>query len=290
MIGEVLAETDLPKGAFSILPCHRADATAFTTDSRLKLLSFTGSQEVGWGLKSKAGRKKVTLELGGNAACIVDADTDVDDAVSRCVTGAFYQSGQSCVSVQRILIHEDIYDAFEEALLHKTRQLVHGDPKAENTFVGPMITEQEACRVEEWVQKAVASGATLLCGGTRQGALMHATLLKNVPQTCAVVQEEVFGPVAVLSRFQSFDDALREVNNSRFGLQAGVFTRDIYNIQKAWDTLEVGGVIIGDVPSWRVDHMPYGGVKESGLGREGIRYSMDSMTEMRFLAIRTPRT
>ena len=290
MIGEILAETDLPKGAFSILPCHRTEASAFTTDPRLKLLSFTGSQDVGWALKSKAGQKKVTLELGGNAACIVDADSDIDDAVSRCIVGAFYQSGQSCVSVQRILVHDDIYDAFEQALLARTLELVHGDPKSEDTFIGPMITEKEAVRVERWVHEAVAAGATVLCGGTRSGAMMHGTLLRNVPPTCAVVREEVFGPVAVLSRFHTFDDALNTVNDSRFGLQAGVFTRDIYKIQQAWDTLDVGGVIIGDVPSWRVDHMPYGGVKDSGLGREGIRYSMQSMTEMRFLAIRTPKT
>ena len=288
MIGDILAETDLPKGAFSILPCRRNDAVAFTTDPRLKLLSFTGSQDVGWDLKSKAGQKKVTLELGGNAACIVDEDAHIEDAVSRCIVGAFYQSGQSCVSVQRIYVHDRIYDAFEDQLLAHTRTLIHGDPKQEETFIGPMITEKEAQRVEQWVAEAVQAGGTLLCGGTRSGAMMQATLLRDVPHRCAVVQEEVFGPVAVLQRFTSFDDALHHVNDSRFGLQAGAFTRDIYKVQKAWDMLEVGGVIIGDVPSWRVDHMPYGGVKDSGLGREGIRYSMKSMTEMRFLAIRRP--
>ncbi|MEM7410740.1 MAG: aldehyde dehydrogenase family protein [Myxococcota bacterium] len=289
LIGEVLAETDLPPGAFSILPARRDGADLFTTDERLKLLSFTGSPGVGWDLKARAGKKKVVLELGGNAAVIIDADTDLDDAVERVVFGAFYQSGQSCIGVQRILVHADIYDAFRERMVEATRALRSGDPKDEDTFIGPMISEREAQRLEEWIRAAEAAGGTLLCGGTRDGAMLDATLLEDVPAGQDVVRLEAFGPVAVLSRFEDFDRALESVNDSAFGLQAGIFTRDLYKAQAAWDTLEVGGVVIGDVPSWRVDHMPYGGVKDSGLGREGIRFAMEDMTEIRLLVVRTPQ-
>ncbi|MBR9884306.1 MAG: aldehyde dehydrogenase family protein [Oceanospirillales bacterium] len=288
IIGEVLAETDLPKGAFSILPCRRDGADLFTTDERLKLLSFTGSPEVGWDLKARAGKKPVVLELGGNAACIVDEGTDIDDAVARIVFGAYYQSGQSCISVQRIMVHESLYDAVRDKLTDAVKALKSGDPKDESTFIGPMISEKEATRLHGWVEDAVAKGATLLCGGQRDGAMLQATLLENVPADTDVNCQEAFGPVAVLSRFSDFNAALKEVNNSDFGLQAGIFTRDIYKIQKAWDELEVGGVVIGDVPSWRVDHMPYGGVKDSGLGREGVRYAIEDMTELRLLVIRDP--
>ena len=288
IIGEVLAETGLPEGAFSILPCHRDGADLFTTDDRLKLLSFTGSPAVGWKLKAMAGKKKVVLELGGNAACIVDQDADLKDAVARLVFGAFYQSGQSCIGVQRIIVHEAIYDDLKDQLVVATGKLVAGDPKDESTFIGPMISEKEAERLESWIHSAVDSGGTLLCGGARQGAMLEATLLEDVPKDQLVCTEEAFGPVAVLSRFTNFEQALREVNESAFGLQAGVFTRDLYKAYQAWDELDVGGVIIGDVPSWRVDHMPYGGVKDSGLGREGIRFAIDDMTEIRNLVIRTP--
>ena len=289
IIGEVLAETDLPPGAFSILPCHRDGAELFTTDDRLKLLSFTGSPDVGWKLKAKAGKKKVVLELGGNAACIVDRDADLDDAVERLVFGAFYQSGQSCIGVQRILIHDAIYSETKERLVAATRQLVSGDPKDEATFVGPLISPREAERLESWIGEAVEAGGTLLCGGHRDGAMLEATLLEGVLRDQKICAQEAFGPVAVLSRFESFEGALREVNDSVFGLQAGVFTRDLYHAQTAWDELEVGGVIVGDVPSWRVDNMPYGGVKESGLGREGVRFAMEDMTEIRNLVVRTPQ-
>ena len=288
IIGEILAETDLPAGAFSILPCRREGAELFTTDERLKLLSFTGSPDVGWTLKARAGKKKVVLELGGNAACVVDRDADLDDAVERVVFGAFYQSGQSCIGVQRLLIHAEVYDVLKERLVEATRQLVMGDPKDEATFVGPMISVGEAERLESWVRSAVEAGGKLLCGGTRAGAMLEATLLENVPKDEPICTREAFGPVAVLSRFDAFDEALREVNDSTFGLQAGVFTRDLYHMQQAWDELDVGGVIIGDVPSWRVDNMPYGGVKDSGLGREGVRFAMEDMTEIRNLVIRTP--
>ncbi|MBK7299214.1 MAG: aldehyde dehydrogenase family protein [Moraxellaceae bacterium] len=286
LIGEVLAETSLPQGAFSILPCSRDGADLFTTDERIKLLSFTGSPEVGWALKAKAGKKKVTLELGGNAACIVDADANIDDAVQRIIFGAFYQSGQSCISVQRIIIHQAIYEQVKAKLVVASASLIMGSPHHEQTFIGPMISEKEAQRLQLWIQQAIEQGANLLCGGQRQGAMLQATLLENVPNHAALYCEEAFGPVAILSSFNDFDQALAQVNDSTFGLQAGIFTRDIYKAYKAWDTLEVGGVVIGDVPSWRVDNMPYGGVKDSGLGREGIRYAIEDMTEVRLLVVR----
>ena len=288
IIGEVLAETDLPKGAFSILPCRRDGADLFTTDDRLKLLSFTGSPEVGWALKARAGKKPVVLELGGNAACIVDEGSDIDDAVARIVFGAYYQSGQSCISVQRIMVHEAHYDEVREKLTSAVNGLVHGDPKDESTFIGPMISEKEATRLHDWVIEAKEAGARVLAGGERDGAMLQATLLEDVPADTNVSCQEAFGPVAILSRFSDFDAALDEVNDSDFGLQAGIFTRDIYKIQKAWNELDVGGVVIGDVPSWRVDHMPYGGVKDSGLGREGVRYAIEDMTELRLLVVRDP--
>jgi len=287
ILGEILAECPLPEGAFSILPCRRAAADSFATDERLALLSFTGSSAVGWALKAKAGKKKVVLELGGNAAAVVDADVDLDDVVARLIFGAFYQSGQSCVSVQRVIIHEAIYDALRARLVAAAEALVVGDPRQETTSVGPMISEAEAARLETWIRSACARGARLLCGGQRQGALMQPTLLEQVPPDEALVAEEAFGPVAVLSPCADLDAAFAEVNASRYGLQAGVFTRDIQRALQAWDQLEVGGVIINDVPSWRADSMPYGGVKDSGLGREGVRFAMEDMTEIRMLVVRT---
>ncbi len=289
VIGEILAETDLPKGAFSILPCRRDSADLLTEDDRLKLLSFTGSPDVGWKLKARAGKKPVVLELGGNAACVVDNDWDLDDAVARVIIGAFYQSGQSCIGVQRLYVHSDVYDTFKEKLLAKTKALKSGDPKDPETFIGPMISESEAERLHSWIKDAQDRGATLLCGGERDGNMLQASLLENVPADCELSAEEAFGPVAILEPFDDYDAVLKRVNDSRFGLQAGIFTRDIYKAQKAWDELEVGGVVIGDVPSWRVDHMPYGGVKDSGIGREGIRYAIEDMTELRLMVVRTPQ-
>jgi acyl-CoA reductase-like NAD-dependent aldehyde dehydrogenase len=288
LIGEVLAETKLPEGAFSILPCAREHAGVLATDERFKLLSFTGSPEVGWDLKKKAGRKKVVLELGGNAAAIVDADWDLDDAVARVVFGAFYQSGQSCIKAQRILVHANVYDAFRGRLVAATKALKCGNPRDEATFIGPLITEKDAQRLEAWIDSARKRGARVLCGGKRDGAVLEPTLLENVPKDEPLVCQEAFGPVAVLSSFSDFDAALDEVNASSFGLQAGVFTRDLYKAHRAWDRLEVGGVIVGDVPSWRVDCMPYGGVKDSGFGREGVRFAIEDMTEIRLLVVRTP--
>ncbi len=286
IMGEILAETDLPKGAFSILPASRDGADLFTVDERLKLLSFTGSPGVGWDLKAKAGKKKVVLELGGNAAVIIDHDADLDDALERVVFGAFYQSGQSCIGVQRIIIHESIYDTFKDMLVTKTKSLISGDPKERDTFIGPMISEGEAKRLHGWIESAVDGGATLLCGGNREGNMLEATLLENVDTNADAYREEAFGPLALLSKFSDFGAALNEVNDSKFGLQAGIFTRDLFKTLDAWDHLDVGGVVINDVPSYRVDNMPYGGVKDSGLGREGIRFAMEDMTEIRNLVIR----
>ena len=287
IMGEIMAETDLPKGAFSILPCSRDGADLFTVDDRLKLLSFTGSPDVGWDLKARCGKKKVVLELGGNAAVVVDKDTeDLNDAVERIIFGAFYQSGQSCIGVQRILIHESIYDELRDKLVEKTQTLVCGDPKNPDTFIGPMISEGEANRLKAWIDEAVAAGATLLCGGELDGTMLQATLMENVPGTANARNEEAFGPMALLDKFSNWDQAIDMVNDSKFGLQAGIMTRDFYKVQKAWDKMDVGGIVVGDVPSYRVDNMPYGGVRDSGLGREGIRFAMEDMTEIRNLVIR----
>ncbi|MFC0677606.1 aldehyde dehydrogenase family protein [Lysobacter korlensis] len=287
LIGGVLAETDLPLGAFSVLPCRVEDATALVEDDRIALLSFTGGL-VGWDLKARAGRKKVVLELGGNAACIVDADPGaaLDHVVERLVLGAYYQSGQSCISVQRILVHRSLIDALRPRLVEAVSKLRTGDPRDEHTFIGPMIDEDAARRVEDWIDEACRAGATRLAGGARKGRMLPATLLENVPRDARLQRQEAFGPVALIEPFDEFDDALSIVNDSDFGLQAGVFTASLDHAMRAWDRLEVGGVIIGDVPSFRVDTMPYGGVKGSGLGREGVRYAIEDMTEPRLLVIR----
>lgn len=288
IIGEVLAETDLPAGAFSILPCRRDGADLFTSDDRLKLLSFTGSPAVGWDLKARAGKKPVVLELGGNAACIVAADADIEDAIARNVHGGYYQSGQSCIGVQRIFVHRDVYEQFRDDFVAQVAALKPGNPMDEDSFIGPIISDKECSRIETWVAEAVAAGARVLTGGGRlEHNIYQATVLEEVPKDAKVYREEVFGPVTLLAPFDDFDQALEMVNDSAFGLQAGVFTRDIGRIQKAWDQLEVGGVCINEVPSWRVDHMPYGGVKDSGLGREGIRWAMRDMSEPRLLVIRS---
>lgn len=289
IIGAVLAETDLPKGAFSILPCSNDDAGLLVEDARIKLLSFTGGL-VGWDLKARAGKKKVVLELGGNAACIVDQDPglDLDAVVERIVFGTYYQSGQSCIGVQRIFVHADVHVELRRKLKAAVAKLKMGDPRNEKTFVGPMIDEDAAKRVESWISAARKGGAKLLAGGERKGNMLPATLLENVPHDADLYRKEAFGPVAGMEAFDDFDDALARVNDSDFGLQAGVFTGRLSHAMRAWDRLEVGGVIIGDVPSFRVDNMPYGGVKDSGLGREGVRYAIEDMTEQRLLVIRDP--
>jgi acyl-CoA reductase-like NAD-dependent aldehyde dehydrogenase len=287
IIGEVLAETDLPRGAFSILPCRIEDADPFVTDERLKLLSFTGGQ-IGWQLKARAGRKKVVLELGGNAACIVDADQKprLDFVIARLISGSFYQSGQSCIGVQRILIHASLYAEVKKRFVSAAKKLKAGDPRKPETFLGPMIDEAAARRLETWIAEAKKAGAKILCGGKRDGNMLAATVLEDVPHTAKLNRLEAFGPVALLEPFEEFGAALATVNASDYGLQAGLFTDNLSHALQAWDTLVQGGVIVGDIPSFRVDNMPYGGVKLSGFGREGIRYAIEDMTERRLLVIR----
>ena len=287
ILGEILAETALPEGAFSILPCTREAADRFTTDERIKLLSFTGSPDVGWALKAKAGKKKVVLELGGNAACIVDEGVDLAHAADRIITGAFYQSGQSCISVQRVLAHHTVYEHLKELLRARAAMLKMGDPLGEDTFLGPMISEGDALRIENWIQEAVDGGAKLVCGGQRQGLFVEATFLENVAPHMKISCVEAFGPVATLQPFFNFEEAVRLANNSVYGLQAGVFTDSLERVLYAFRELDVGGVVINDVPSFRVDHMPYGGVKDSGLGREGVRFAIQEMTEIKMLVLKT---
>jgi acyl-CoA reductase-like NAD-dependent aldehyde dehydrogenase len=285
ILGEILAETDWPKGAFSILPCSSRDAEAMITDDRIKKLSFTGSPSVGWWMKGKAGKKRVTLELGGNAPCIVDRDADLDYAADRITIGAFYQSGQSCISVQRVLAHQEVYEPLKARLVERAGKLKAGDPQQEDTFLGPLISEEEARRVEQWVKDAVKGGAKPLCGGGRSGSVIEATYLENADADMKVSCQEVFGPVAVLERFGEFKDAIRRANASDFGLQAGVFTKNLDHAWYAYNELEYGGVVINDMPSIRVDSMPYGGIKDSGFGREGVRFSMADMSEPKMLLL-----
>ncbi len=287
IIGEILAETDLPKGAFSILTLDGKHATPLVEDERLKLLSFTGGQ-IGWDLKTKAGRKKVTLELGGNAACIIDADQKphLDKVIERLIFGAFYQSGQSCISVQRIYAHASIYDELKKRLVDAVKQLKAGDPKKKDVFLGPMIDEAAAERLQGWIDEAQKAGGKILCGGKRKGNMLEATLMENVPKNTKANRMEAFGPFALLEPFKKIDDAIAMVNDSDYGLQAGIFTDSLDHAMRAWNGLEQGGVIVNDVPSFRVDNMPYGGIKLSGIGREGIRYAIEDMTEIRLMVMR----
>ena len=291
ILGQILAETRLPRGAFSVLPCRLEHVAPLVEDERIALLSFTGSGKVGWVLKARAGRKRVTLELGGNAACVVDEDQAprLDHIADRLTLGAYYQSGQSCISVQRILVHRSLLGPLREALLARVRGLRAGDPRDESTTLGPMIDEAAAARLHGWIEEARGAGATVLCGGARSGATLEATLLEGVPRHLPLHAEEAFGPVALLEPFDTFDEALALVNDSQYGLQAGVFTGALDRAMRAWDELEVGGVVVGDIPSFRVDSMPYGGVKGSGLGREGVRSAIEDMSETRLLVLAPTR-
>ncbi|MCI0629661.1 MAG: aldehyde dehydrogenase family protein [Phycisphaerales bacterium] len=292
MLAQILAETDLPPGSFSVLPSEVDDAAPMIEDDRIKLLSFTGSAAVGWMLKSKAGKKKVVLELGGNAACIVDRDVDLQAASQRITFGAFYQSGQSCISVQRLIAHQEIYQDLKALLIEQATKLKAGDPRDESTFLGPLITEKDVQRIDQWVQESVKRGARVLCGGRRppstSGPFYEATIVENVPSDVKLSCEEAFGPVMTIQPFARFAEACEIANQSRYGLQAGVFTNTFSHALHAFDALQVGGVIINDVPSMRIDSMPYGGVKDSGLGREGVRYAMLEMSELRLMAYKRP--
>lgn len=287
-VAEYLAETDLPRGGVSILPMDRETGDRLVTDERFKLLSFTGSPSIGWRMKSQAGRKKVVLELGGNAGAIVDETADLDWAVARLVFGSFAYAGQVCISVQRIYVVAGIYEEFERRFVEKVRALHIGPPSDESTDLGPMVDEAAVRRTDEWVREAVADGARALTGGEPDGRFYPATVLVDVPRDARVCGEEVFAPVVNLFPVATFDDAVAEINASRFGLQCGVFTASLERALLAHEELDVGGVIVNDIPTWRVDHMPYGGVKESGLGREGVRYAIEDMTEPRLLAINRP--
>jgi glyceraldehyde-3-phosphate dehydrogenase (NADP+) len=284
-LGEVVLEAGLPAGAFSVLPCENAVAERLVVDPRYQMLSFTGSAPVGWMLKAKCGKKRVALELGGNAAVIVEPDADLDYAATRCMVGGFGYAGQTCISVQRIFVHERIRDAFTALLLEKVKTLKSGDPAHEETVVGPLIDQGAAQRVEAWVAEAVAQGGRLLIGGGRRGAVVEPTVLTDVRPTMKVSCQEVFGPVVAVTSYQRFEEALAAVNDSAYGLQAGIFTRDINRIFQAYRELQVGAVLANEIPTFRADHMPYGGVKDSGLGREGVRYAMQEMTEPKLLVL-----
>jgi acyl-CoA reductase-like NAD-dependent aldehyde dehydrogenase len=274
-----------PDGGLNVLPLSNEDAGVLVTDDRIKLISFTGSVPVGWDIKRRAGKKKVVLELGGNAAVIVHNDTDVPYAAERCVVGGFAYAGQTCISVQRIFVEQSVYGKFTDVLVESVKQLKTGDPLDESTDVGPLIRESDAIRSAAWIDEAVHAGARLLCGGRRTNSLVEPTILTGTRPDMKVNCQEIFGPVVTVEPYKDFDQALRLVNNSAYGMQAGVFTRDAKLLFQAYEELEVGGVIAGDVPSFRIDHMPYGGVKDSGLGREGLRYAMEEMTEPKLLVM-----
>ncbi len=278
VLGEILAETDLPEGMFSVLPVPNDRAASLVQDPRLPVVSFTGSGPVGYSIMDSVPRKHVTLELGGNAAAVVLADADLEWAASRVALFSNYQAGQSCIAVQRVIVEDAVADAFTDKLVAAVGALVTGDPTDDKTQVGPLVSEDAAVRVESWVNEAVSAGARLLAGGTRDGATVAPTVLADVPADAKVACEEVFGPVMIVQRVASVDEAFAAVNDSRYGLQAGVFTRSLDVAFRANRELEVGGVIIGDVPSYRADQMPYGGVKESGVGREGLRSAMEDFT------------
>jgi glyceraldehyde-3-phosphate dehydrogenase (NADP+) len=287
-LAEILDGTSWPKGALSVVPASREVADRLITDERPALLSFTGSQRVGWDLKRRAGKKKVVLELGGNAAVIVDESADLDAALPKLVYGAFSYAGQKCISVQRIYVHARRFDEFLERFSAAARATKVGDPRDPDLSCGPMIDEANARRVEEWIEEARQAGARVVVGGARQGALVPPTVLTGVPGHCRLAREEAFGPTVNVEPVDSFDAAISQVNDSVYGLQCGVFTRDLSNTLRAFERLVVGAVIVNDAPSFRVDHMPYGGVKESGLGREGVREAIRELTEPRLLVLPPP--
>ncbi len=282
-LAKIIAQTGLPKGAVSVLPMDRESGNLLVTDERFGLLTFTGSPEVGWEMKKNAGKKKVILELGGNAGVIVSKDANINLAVKKCLVGAFAYSGQVCIHAQRIYVEDEVFDEFIEKMVEGARQLNAGSPLDESTEISAMIDDGNAKRVQSWVEEAQEQGAKVLTGGIRVNNTVMPTILTNTTKVMKVCALEIFGPVVAVEKFNNFKDALDMVNDSRYGLQAGVFTDSIGRMNQAWKELEVGGVIINDVPTFRVDHMPYGGVKDSGLGREGVKYSIMDMLEPRLL-------
>jgi len=285
ILAEIIENSGLPHGGFNAVPCGYEAAEALLDDDKVKKVTFTGSPEIGWDLKKRAFKKRVTLELGGNAAVVIEPDADLDYALIRTVLGSFSYSGQICISIQRIYIHESIYDRFLSDFVESTQKLKIGDPLNEETDIGPMINPAAAEQAEEWINEALENGAVLACGGQRQNSLFEPTILEKVDPKLRISWLEAFAPVAVVYSYRDFDKALEAVNHSIYGLQAGVFTNDLQKAFKAYETLDVGGVIINDIPTFRIDHMPYGGVKESGFGREGLKYAIEEMTEMKLLAV-----
>lgn len=285
LLAEVVEKSGWPAGGLGVLPLANSDAERLVADDRFKMLTFTGSGPVGWALKAKAGKKKVTLELGGNAGVIVHSDSDVEYAAGRCVQGGFSYAGQSCISAQRIFVQRSVESRFLSRLLDGVKKLKLGDPLDEATDVGPMISEDAARRAANWIDEAAAAGAKIETGGSRNGSFLEPTVLTHTRTDMKVNCQEVFAPVVTVEPYDDFSDAIRRVNSSPFGLQAGLFVSDAKLLFKAYEELEVGGVIAGDVSSFRIDHIPYGGVKESGLGREGLRYAIEEMTEPRLLAL-----
>jgi acyl-CoA reductase-like NAD-dependent aldehyde dehydrogenase len=285
LLAEAVQQAGWPDGGLNVLPLSNEDASLLVTDERIKLISFTGSAPVGWAIKRNAGKKKVVLELGGNAGVIVHNDADVIYAAERCVAGGFGYAGQTCISVQRILVERSVYGQFTDALLAGVGKLKMGDPLQNTTDVGPLIRESDAARAADWVQEAVRGGARLLCGGQRNGQMLEPTVLTGTKPEMKVNCQEVFAPVVTVEPYDNFEAAVREINNSPYGLQAGIFTRDAKLLFQAYEELEVGSVIAGDIPSFRIDHMPYGGIKDSGLGREGLTYAIEEMTEPKLLVM-----
>ena len=285
LLAELVEQAGWPRGALNVLPLAGHDAELLVADERLRMLSFTGSAVVGWDLKQKAGKKRVTLELGGNAGVIVHHDADLEYAAERCVSGGFSYAGQSCISVQRIFVHAKVLENFQAAFLPRVQKLKVGNPLDESTDVGPMISEADAQRAEQWINEAHNAGAKILCGGKRNGSLLEPTVLTGTRPEQRLNCQEVFAPLVTVEAYDDFGDAVRRVNDSPYGLQAGIFTRDAKLLFHAYELLEVGGVIAGDVPTFRIDHMPYGGVKDSGLGREGLRYAIEEMTEPKLLVV-----
>jgi acyl-CoA reductase-like NAD-dependent aldehyde dehydrogenase len=285
-LGEVLADAGLPDGALSIVHCPPQVAQRMVEDDRMKVLSFTGSDAVGWKLKSIAGKKQVLLELGGNAPCVVDEGTDLDQVLGPILMGAWAYAGQVCIKAQRVFVHAALYDSFLERFIKGTESIACGDPLDENTVVGPMIEKKHVERVLAWIAEAVDGGARLHCGGKAEGQMVLPTVLTGTKPSMRVCRDEVFGPVTVVERFETFDQAIEMCNAGRFGLQAGVFTPDVGRAMRAYRDLDYGGVLINDVPTFRVDNFPYGGTKDSGFGREGVRFAMDDMTEPKVLVMR----
>ena len=284
-LGELVAASGYPAGGINIVPCDLAVAERLVKDERVRMITFTGSVKAGWAIRAAAGTKRVALELGGNAGVVVEADADLDFAATRCAIGGYAYAGQSCISVQRILVQERAYEAFLEKFTARVKALKVGDPGDAATDVGPMIDETAARRAESWVGAAAAGGARVVTGGSRKGTLLQPTILTGTRPDQAVNCEEVFAPVTTVTAYREFDDALASINASPYGLQAGVFTRDVQKLMRAWSRLDVGGVMGNEIPSFRVDRMPYGGAKSSGLGREGVRYAMEEMTELRLLTL-----